>query len=146
MGRAERIGGQLLGFADDRNRVAKIVQRLHAVDIHADALLAQKGGQLRVAAAALVARHIKGHNAHPAEVFKRFMDRGAALVQPDALCFSVHFYLRSRSLYKTKNAGHAQMCRLAFKFSIFGRRPNLPALHREIFLRDSKRLSVSESI
>jgi len=38
------------------------------------------------------------------------------------------------------------MCRLAFKFSILGRRPNLPALHREIFLRDSKKLSVSESI
>ena len=102
MGCAKRIGGQLFRFADDRNRVAEIVQRLHAVDIHADALLAQKRGQLRVAAAALVARYIKGNHAHPAEVLQRFMDRGAALVQPGALCFSVHFYLRSRSLCKIK--------------------------------------------
>ena len=124
--RAKRIGGQLLGFADDRNRVAEIVQRLHAVDIHTNALLAQKRGQLRIAAPALVPRHVKGNNAHPAKVFQCFMDGGAALIQPGALCFSVHFYLRSRSLCKTKNASHAQMCRLAFEFSIFGHRPITP--------------------
>ena len=126
MCRAERIGGQLLGLADDRNRVAEIVQRLHAVDVHADALLAQKRGQLRVAAPALVARHVKGHDAHTAEVFQRFMDGCAALVQPGALCFSVHFYLRSRSPCKIKNASRAHTCRLAFESSVFLHRPKAP--------------------
>ena len=59
MGRAKSIGGQLFCLPDDRYRVAEVVQRLHAVDIHAHTLLAQKSGQLRIAAAPLVAGHIK---------------------------------------------------------------------------------------
>ena len=43
--------------------MAEVVQRLHGVDVHAEALLAQELRQLGVAAAALVARHVKGHKA-----------------------------------------------------------------------------------
>ena len=154
VGSAERIGGQLLGLADDRNRVAEIVQRLHAVDIHTNALLAQKRGQLRIAAPALVPRHVKGNHAHLAEIFQRFVDGGAALVQPGAFFLTVHVYLRSRFLWevpfgKTKNASLTRVCRLAFETSFFyfatGQIP--PAcLPGERIRHDSKRLSVSESI
>ena len=77
-------------------RVAEIIQRLHAVDIHPNALLAQKGGQFRVAAAALVTGHIKGNHAHLAEIFQRFVDGGAALVQPERVCFSPFIFTSVR--------------------------------------------------
>jgi hypothetical protein len=54
------------------------------------------------------------------------MDGCAALVQPGALCFSVHFYLRSRSPCKIKNASRAHTCRLAFESSVFLHRPKTP--------------------
>ena len=154
VGSAERIGGQFLRFADDGYRMAEIIQRLHAVHIHPNALLAQKGGQFRVAASPLMTGHIKGNHAHLAEIFQRFVDGGAALVQPGAFFLTVHVYLRSRFLWevpfgKTKNASLTRVCRLAFETSFFnfatGQIP--PAcLPGERMRHDSKRLSVSESI
>lgn len=46
-----------------------------------------------------------------------------------SLCFSVHFYLRSRSPCKIKNASRAHTCRLAFESSVFLHRPNTPRYH-----------------
>jgi hypothetical protein len=102
--------------------MAEIIQRLHAVHIHPNALLAQKGGQFRVAASPLMTGHIKGNHAHLAEIFQRFVDGGAALVQPGAFFLTVHVYLRSRFLWevpfgKTKNASLTRVCRLAFETS-----------------------------
>ena len=37
---AKGVGRQFLGAFDNRNRVAKVVQRLHRVYVHTDALLA----------------------------------------------------------------------------------------------------------
>ena len=88
--RAKGVGGQFLRFADDRDRVAEVVQRFHAVDVHPHALLAQKGRQFGVAAAVFVARHVKRHHPHAAEIFQRFMDRRAPLVQPGAAFVCVH--------------------------------------------------------
>ena len=92
VGSAKGICGQLLCFPDDRYRVAEIIQRLHAVYIHAHALLAQKGGQLRVAAAPLVAGHIKGHHPHFAELFQRFIDGRTVLVQPEPCSVLTHVF------------------------------------------------------
>ena len=90
VGRAKGVGGQFFGLPDDRYRVAEVVQRFHAVHIHAHALLAQKGGQLRVAPAALVARHVKGHHPHLPELFQRFVDGCPALVQPEPCTVLTH--------------------------------------------------------
>ena len=77
---------------DDRHRVAEVVQRLHAVYVHAHALLAQKGGQLRVAPAPLVAGHIKGHHTHLPEPLQRFVNGRAALVQPEPCTVLTHLF------------------------------------------------------
>ena len=79
--RTEGVGGQLLGFPDDRDRVAQIVQRLHRVDVHAHALFAQQRHQLGVAAAALVAGDVKRDDPHLSEVFQRLIDGRPALIQ-----------------------------------------------------------------
>ena len=54
--------------------MAEIVQRLHRVDVDADAFLTQQLNKLGIAAAALVARHIKGHDALLSETFQRRID------------------------------------------------------------------------
>ena len=105
-------------------------------------------------ASPLMTGHIKGNHAHLAEIFQRFVDGGAALVQSGAFFLTVHVYLRSRFLWevpfgKTKNASLTRVCRLAFETSFFnfatGQIP--PAcLPGERMRHDSKRLSVSESI
>ena len=92
MGCAKGIGSQLLGLPDDRYRVAEIVQRFHAVDVYAHALLAQKGRQLRVAQAALVARHIEGDHPHLSELLQSLVDRCAALVQPEPCTVLTHVF------------------------------------------------------
>ena len=92
MGRAKSIGGQLFCLPDDRYRVAEVVQRLHAVDIHAHTLLAQKSGQLRIAAAPLVAGHIKRHHPHLPELLQRLVNRGTALVQPEPCTVLTHCF------------------------------------------------------
>ena len=74
MGRTEGIGGQFLRVPNDRDGMAKVVQRLHGVDVDADTFFTQKLNQLRVAAAAFVARHIKRHDALPPETFQRRID------------------------------------------------------------------------
>ena len=98
--RTERLGGQFLSLPDDRYRVAEVIQRLHAVDIHPNTLLTQKGSQLGVAAAALVPGHIKGDNAHFSERFQCLVDRRTALIQTGTLRISVHFSLRPQFLCK----------------------------------------------
>ena len=92
VGRAESVGGQLLCLPDDRDRVAEIVQRFHAVDVHAHALLAQKGRQLGVAPPALVAGHVEGHHPHLPELFQRLVDGCAALVQPEPRTVLTHVF------------------------------------------------------
>ena len=92
VGRAESVGGQLLRLPDDRYRVAEIVQRFHAVDVHAHALLAQKGRQLGVAPPALVAGHVEGHHPHLPELFQRLVDGCAALVQPEPRTVLTHVF------------------------------------------------------
>lgn len=90
---AKGVGGQLLGLPDHRYRVAEVVQGLHAVYVHTHALLTQKSGQLRVAPAALVARHIKRHHPHLTEALQRFVDGGPPLIQPGMFCVPVHCVL-----------------------------------------------------
>ena len=62
------------------NGVAEIIQRLHGIDVHGNTLFSKKLRQLRVAAAALVAGHIEGNNAHLAEALERFINRRALLI------------------------------------------------------------------
>ena len=102
MGCAKGIGGQLLGLPDDRYRVTEIIQRLHAVHVHTHALLAQKGRQLRVAAAPLVSGHIKGHHPHLPEPLQRLVNGGAVLVE---LLFFVHPFHLFFTTRHTKNTG-----------------------------------------
>ena len=73
------LGGQLLGLPDDGDRVAEVVQGLHGVDVHGDALFPQQLGQFRVAPAPLMAGDVKGH--HPAffKFLKRLINWGALL-------------------------------------------------------------------
>ena len=78
--RAEGVGGEFLGFAYDAHRVAQVVQRLHGVDVHGHALLAEEAGQLGVAAAALVSGYVKRYNAHFFETFERLFDRRTGLI------------------------------------------------------------------
>ena len=82
VGGPEGVGGQFLRFLDDRNRMAQIVQRLHGIDVDADAAFPQQFHKLGVAAAALVARHIKRHHALPPELFQRLVDRRPFLTFP----------------------------------------------------------------
>ena len=92
VGRAKGVGRQFFCFPDNRYRVAEVVQRLHAVHVHAHALLAQKGRQLRVAAAPLVAGHVKGHHTHLAEAFQCFVDGRTVLVQPEPCTIFTHAF------------------------------------------------------
>lgn len=71
---AKGVGSQLLGFPNDRNRMAQIIQRLHRVDIDADTALAQQLNQLRVAASSLVPGNIEGNDPHFFEVLQSLID------------------------------------------------------------------------
>ena len=71
----------------------------------ADALLAQKRGQLRVAASALVARHVKGHHPHLPEPLQRLVNGGAVLVE---LLFFVHPFHLFFTARHTKKHGPAE--------------------------------------
>ena len=82
--RAERIGGQLFGLADNAGRVAQVVERLHRVDIHCHALLTEEFRQLRRTASALVAGYVERHNAHVFEVFERLHDWRTGLIHKNA--------------------------------------------------------------
>ena len=114
VGRAEGVRRQVLRLPDHRDRMAQIVQRLHAVHVHPHALLPQKGGQLGVAPPALVARHVKGHHPHPAELLQRLIDGRPVLVQPGTIvCQRIH---SSPGCSKTKNASCAAIHSLREKF------------------------------
>ena len=82
--RAERIGRQLLRLADDARRVTQVVERLHRVDVHGHALLAEELCQLGRAASALVAGNVERHNAHILEVFERLHDGRTGLIHRNA--------------------------------------------------------------
>ena len=78
--RAESLGGELLRLADDADRVAQVVQRLHGVDVHGHALFAEEFGQFGVAAPALVSGDIKRDDTHIFKVFERLFDRRTGLI------------------------------------------------------------------
>ena len=78
--RPKGLRGQLFRLPDHGNGVAEVVQRLHGVDVHGNALFPEKLRQLRVAASALVAGHIEGNDAHLAESFERLINRRALLI------------------------------------------------------------------
>ena len=67
VGRAEGVRCQVLRLPDHRDRMAQVIQGLHAVYIHANASLSQKCGELRIAPPVLMSRHIKGNHPHLAE-------------------------------------------------------------------------------
>ena len=81
MGGAKGVGSQLLGFSNDRNRMAQIIQRLHRVDIDADTALAQQLNQLRVAASSLVPGNIEGNDPHFFEVLQSLIDGRSILFE-----------------------------------------------------------------
>ena len=114
VGRAEGVGGQLLRFPNHGNRMAEIVQRLHAVDVHAHALLSQKSGQLRIAAAPLMTRHVKGNDPHLPEVFQRLVNGCAALIQPGSAPCHVISPSR-RFLHNKKRKLHIHSLRKTFE-------------------------------
>ena len=80
--RAEGVRGDFLRFADDGNGMAEVIQRFHGVHVRFHAALAQKGRQFRIAAPALVPRHVKRHHAHPPEILQRLVNRCARLFFP----------------------------------------------------------------
>ena len=79
---AEGIGGQLFRLPDHRNRMAQVVQGLHAVHIHSHTFFSQELRQFWIAPAPFVAGHIKGHHPHLPEPFQGFIDGCPLLFQP----------------------------------------------------------------
>ena len=79
MGCAEGFRRQLLRVPNHRNGMAEIIERFHGVDIHGHAAFPQELRQLRIAAAPLVAGHIKRNDTHPPELLQRLIDRRALL-------------------------------------------------------------------
>ena len=68
--RPKRICCQLFRLIDHRDRMAEIVQRFHGIDIQTNTLFPQKRHQFRVAASALVPRHIKRNDTLLTEAFQ----------------------------------------------------------------------------
>ena len=110
VGRAKGVGRQLLRLVDDGDGVAEVVQGLHAVDVHAHALLPEERRQLRVAPAMLVAGHVKGHHPHAPEVFQRFIDGGAPLVQLHSTVLQFHSLLSATTQQKTRKPCSCTTC------------------------------------
>ena len=81
VGCAKGIRRQFFCLQDDRHRVTEVIERLHAVYVHADALLSQKCGQFWIAPAPLVARHVEGNNPHLPEGFQRLINGCAVLTR-----------------------------------------------------------------
>ena len=109
MRRAKGIRRQLFRFSNDGDRMAQNVQRLNAVDIHADALLSQKFRQFRIAAAAFVAWHIKGNHAHLAKIFQCFMDWRTALVARKMISVHISSVLAPTATKKRRFAQFANL-------------------------------------
>ena len=81
-GGAKGIGRQFLRFANNRYRMAKIIQRFHGIHINADTALTQQFHQFRVAPAALVPRHVEGDHTLTAEFFQCRINRRFLLTFP----------------------------------------------------------------
>ena len=95
MCRAKGLRRELLRIADDRDGMTEIVEHLHRVDIDVEALLPEEVPELRIAAAALVARHVKGHEARTLHALERLEDRRAVLSQISShfLHFLIVFFI-----------------------------------------------------
>ena len=125
VGSAERIGGQFLRFADDGYRMAEIIQRLHAVHIHPNALL---GPKRRSVPGCRVPAYDRAHQREPRASGGNFpalrgWGRGAG---PTGRVFSSPFMFTSVRgsfgkcrLAKQKIASLTRVCRLAFETSFF---------------------------
>ena len=81
---AKCISCQKLSLTDDRYRMAEVIQRLHAVDVNADTLLAKKCCEFGIALAVLMSGHVERNDPHLAESFESFIDRSSGLIQ---FCF-----------------------------------------------------------
>ena len=92
MRRAERPRRQLLRLANHRYGMAKVVEHLHRIDVDGKALLAKKVHKLRVAASALVPRHVKRHDAPALEALQSFKNRRPVL-RIVVECFQSFFFL-----------------------------------------------------
>ena len=95
MCRAKGLRRELLRIADDRDGMAEIVEHLHRVDIDVEALLPEEVPELRIAAAALVAWHVKRHEARALHALERLEDRRAVLGQISShfLHFLIVFFI-----------------------------------------------------
>ena len=92
MRRTERPRRQLLRLANHRYGMAKVVEHLHRIDVDGKALLAEKVHKLRVAASALVPRHVKRHDAPALEALQSFKNRRPVL-RIVVECFQSFFFL-----------------------------------------------------
>ena len=70
---AERLRGERFRLLDYGGWVAEVVQRLHRVYVQPHAFFAQQGDELGVAPTALMAGHVKGNDALPAQAFQCFV-------------------------------------------------------------------------
>ncbi|MPM21768.1 hypothetical protein SDC9_68213 [bioreactor metagenome] len=76
----KRVRRELFRFADNGNRMAEIIERLHGVDVDADALFAQQLNKLRIAAPALMPRHVERYDPLFTELGERLIDGRALLL------------------------------------------------------------------
>ena len=91
---------QFFCFLDHRNRMTEVIQRLHAVHVHAHALLAQKGGQLRVAADFLFRVYVPVHQT--AQLF--FFLNAPVPHKPEhaSVCFDSFFFSNHSMMWVSK--------------------------------------------
>ena len=68
----EGFGGKGFGVLDDGDGMAEIVEHLHGVDIDVEAFWAEEVPEFGVAAAAFMARYVKGYEARAFHAFEGF--------------------------------------------------------------------------
>ena len=76
---SESLRRQLFRRANNRYRVAQIIQRLHRIHIQPHAFLPQKLHQLRIASSSLMTGYIEGNDPPGPEFLQRLVDRGVFL-------------------------------------------------------------------
>ena len=77
--RAEGVGRQILGLADDGDGMAEVVEGLHGIEVQTDAPVPEQGGEFGIAPAALVAGYVEGHDAALAQLLERVAEGGGLL-------------------------------------------------------------------
>ena len=105
VGRTESLGRKLLRFPNDGHGMTQVIQWLHAVYIHIQAFLPQKGGQLRIPPAVLMTGHIKGDHAHLTEALQCLINWSAALIH-------THFFHRIILLSSSDRQQKTQVVRI----------------------------------